>query len=250
MSEIIENGPMTVGKIFDKAVDFIFKNIVWITLIGLLVALPEFIFEEWLVPEESVPFGMVKHKLALRLISMILSPLFGGMVAVLLAEQFFGRKMAWYVGFMQSFKKWYSLIFLTIFIIIAASLGTLLLIIPGIIVLCATTCAIPAMMLENLGPMKAFDRSWNLTKKNRSRIFGYLMLSGIINIIAFGILSGIILVVPLDPLYKIGLSALIVAPLHALGPAIATLLFLDLRIRKEAMDLENEAKATLLTVAQ
>jgi len=242
MSELINKDPMTVGKILDKSVNFIFRNILWITLIGFLISLPELSFNEWMPdanPEDT--FVLLKYKLILRVIRMVITPFLAGTVTILLGEHFCGRKIAWYQGFGKSIKKWIPLVLLQLVIGIVVGLGSILLLIPGLIAMCATACAIPAMMLEDLRPMKAFDRSWGLTKKNRLRIFGYLFINMVTVAIASSVIPlAVTMGVALDPIYKVGLSALIFAPFQALWPAIATLLFYDLRIRKEAMDLEEE----------
>lgn len=246
MSELTNNDPMPLGKIIDESANFIFKNILWITFIGFIISLLRLSFEWWMPSTElSSLFGILKHTLTFNLIDMILPPFLAGTVTILLGEQLLGRNIPWYQGVQKSIKKWIPLVLLQLLVDIVAGVGTILLIIPGIIAMCATACVIPAMMLEDLGPMKAFERSWNLTKNNRFRIFGYSCLVAMLTIVFVG---GIPLVVtmgiPMDPIYKVGLSTIILAPLQALWPAMATLLFFDLRTRKEAMDLEEETNTS------
>ena len=247
MSELIDKSPMNIGKILDKSINFIFKNILWITLIGFIMSFLPLSFEMWISTAESMNQSVVSIlNIIVGLLITSVGILFAGMVTILLGEHFCGRKITWYQGFKKSIKKWIHLILLNIVITIAIMLGFILLIIPGIIVMCATICAIPAMMLEDLRPIKAFRRSWDLTKKNRFRILGYVILYCVVLIIINLIPALITMTVPIDPIYQIGISALILPPFYVLSSAIATLLFFDLRIRKEAMDLEEEAN--LITV--
>lgn len=244
MSELINKDPMTVGKILDKAVNFIFRNILWIALIGFLILLPGLLWNQWMSSEDSnnqfARLARLKYNLILQLISWVLSPLLAGTVTILLGEHFCGRKIPWYQGFGKSIKKWFPLVLLLLVVGTLVVLGSFLFIIPGIMVMCATACAIPAMMLEDLSPIKAFKRSCGLTKNSRFRIFGYFIFCLIPPIVG-GIAALILETMPMDPLYKVGITALVLAPTQALWPAISTLLFYDLRIRKEAMDLEEEA---------
>lgn len=243
MSEIFINEPLTLGKILDKSINFIFKNILWITLLGFSIEFPQLIFSKWVGSEyQSVinSLGSLQNRLMSGLIYMILTPFLAGTVTLLLGAQFSGNSMAWHQAFGKTLKKLFPLLLLQLLVVICIVLGSILLVIPGIIVMCATACAIPAMMLENLGPSKAFDRSWELTKKSRLRIFGYFILSGLIMLITAGILTAIIAIIPIPLIYQIGILALLTAPLHALWPAITTLLYADFRIRKEALDLEQE----------
>ncbi|HKE56019.1 MAG TPA: hypothetical protein VKB46_04935, partial [Pyrinomonadaceae bacterium] len=56
------------------------------------------------------------------------------------------------------------------------ALGLLLFVIPGIIVTVAYFLVYPIVTLENLGPVNSLDRSWNLTKGHRWRIFLALLV--------------------------------------------------------------------------
>lgn len=256
MSEIINKDPMALGKIIDKSVKFIFNNIVWITVVGFGISLLELSLdhlrvslEQWKPNAgESIPFEILQYGPILILIYMILNHLLKGTVTLLFGEEFLGRNMSFYQGFQKSIKKLIPLILLQLAVAIVIGLGSILFIIPGIIAMCATACAIPAMMLEDLGPMKAFDRSWDLTKNNRFRIFALSCLLMLIMFLLHRIPSWVTIVIPMDPIYKVVFSAIILAPFKALWAAINTLLFLDLRIRKEAIDLEKETNTISLVV--
>jgi len=139
-------------------------------------------------------------------------------------------------------KKLIPLILLNLAIGLMVFFGFFLLVIPGIIIAFATTCAIPAMMLEDLGPMEAWKRSWKLTKKNRFRIFGLFCLSFLTIILVVISAMPISAVVGSNPfaLYMVGVPLMMHLLLffQVLGPAITTFLFFDLRIRKELVTVE------------
>lgn len=244
MSELIENDPMTVRKILSKSVSFIFKNILWIVFIGFLISLSELSFDDLFFP--SGLYEIIKYKIFEHLFGIVFNSLLAGMVTVLLAEHFWGRKMAWYLGLKKSLIKWGPLIILQLVIQIMTLVGGMLLVVPGIIIGCASACAVPAMMIEDLMLVESIERSWNLTKNNRIRIFGYLLLNLIISGIVVAITQSTIEFILINPIYQIGVMALIFSPFQALWPAIATLLFFDLRSRKKAMDLEVENKKILV----
>jgi uncharacterized membrane protein len=69
-----------------------------------------------------------------------------------------------------------ALIALFLLSLIYTILAGLLLIIPGIIVICVYAVALPVCVVERIGPIKAMSRSAFLTKGNRWRILGFTML--------------------------------------------------------------------------
>ncbi len=71
------------------------------------------------------------------------------------------------------------------------AIGYIAFVIPGVVALCALAVAIPVCVIERLGPIGSFQRSVELTKGNRWRIFCILIilhaLIGIIGYLSTGI---------------------------------------------------------------
>lgn len=231
---------MSVGVILDKSINFILNNIVWITALGFIISLPELIFKfsvEYISYDHFTPY---LFKLAHFVTSSLFTPVLSGMVTMILGGQMCGKNISSTEAFAKIVKKLLPLIGLSFLISIASALGFLCFLFPGFIVLAATACAFPAMILEDLKPMKAFDRSWTLTKGHRSRMLGYLMIN-VLALSLFGMTQALFANYISNSTYVGLIVNLISAPCTALWPAIATLLFYDLRIRKEALDLEVES---------
>jgi len=230
MVEVINKVPMTVGEILGKSIKFAFKNVPWIIPVCFLDYLLVFSLAQ-LVGND------ISNAMSFFLFN---SCFFPGMIAAVLGERFCGCNITWYQGVKKSMKKLIPLILLNLAIALMLFAGVLMLLIPGIIVMCATACAVPVMMLEDLRPMEACERSWNLTEKNRFRIFALFCLS-LLTILVGTLLSLIVIakVSGSNPLYMFGFIGLILMPFcQLLGPAINTLLFFDLRIRKEPVTVE------------
>jgi hypothetical protein len=68
------------------------------------------------------------------------------------------------------------LIGLYLMIQIAVAVATLLLVVPGLILAVALTAAMPAAVIEGRGGTRAFDRSFDLTKGARWRIFALWLM--------------------------------------------------------------------------
>ncbi len=131
-----------------------------------------------------------------------------------------------------------------------ATLGAMfLLFIPGIYVACRLITCVPAALLEDLGPRASLERSWHLTSDNAGRSFA-------IYVLYFAILYGIsmVFVAPFgfmmamsakDPtmmrasliLIQIGSFAaeVLVTPFLLIATSV---FYYDLRVRKEAFDLQ------------
>jgi glycerophosphoryl diester phosphodiesterase family protein len=113
---------------------------------------------------------------------------------------------------------------------------------------------LPALFAEGVGPVQAIGRSWGLTRDHWWRTLGILILVGImVSLIqaALGALfGGIAALIPgLSDDIRSGLvttvSTLISAMVGAITPIAITLLYLDLRVRKEGLDLDQLARQAL-----
>ena len=128
----------------------------------------------------------------------------------------------------------------------------LIITIPVVIwVLVRWAVATPALFAEGIGPVKALGRSWNLVRDNWWRTLGILIVVSImVSLIqsALGVLfTGIAAVLPgLGDDLRSGLvttvATLVNALVGAITPIAITMLYLDLRVRKEGLDLDQLAR--------
>lgn len=116
-------------------------------------------------------------------------------------------------------------------------LATLCLIIPGIIVACGYAVVNQVVVLEDLNaPTDALGRSWSLTKGHRGTALGLAFVLGLVASIP-GMIAGMLSLSSFaTPALVVGtIGALLLAPLVPCG---MTLFYYNLRVRKEAFDLE------------
>ncbi len=143
---------------------------------------------------------------------------------------------------------------------LAVMAGFILLVIPGIYLVCRFAVSVPAALLENLGPRSALERSYGLTKDFAGRAFLIYVLYFVLIIAAVSLFQwpffyGLAMSRN-DPAMVRVWSALMQAGGFAAGIlvtpvlTIATALFYyDLRVRKEAFDLQVMMKAAGGSVA-
>lgn len=120
---------------------------------------------------------------------------------------------------------------------LAAGLGAMLLIIPGIIVGCMLYVSIPACVIEKTDVMQSLRRSAALTKGYRWQIFGLLLL-----LFAIAFIGGFVL-------GWLGGGALATELLNfawqvvftAFGAVLAAVIYHDLRAAKEGIDTDKLA---------
>ena len=111
--------------------------------------------------------------------------------------------------------------------------------------------SLPALFAEGAGPVQALGRSWNLTKDNWWRCLGVLIvisfMVGLIQGALVLLFTGIAALMPgLSDDLRAGLvttvATLVNALVGAITPIAITMLYLDLRVRKEGLDLDQLAR--------
>jgi hypothetical protein len=125
----------------------------------------------------------------------------------------------------------------------------LLLIIPGIYMMCRLCVAVPAALLENLGPRESLERSFSLTKDNAGRAFliyflYFVILYAAVALVAIPFGIGIVfsqndpaMLRTWSALSEVGsfLAQVLITPVLTIGLSI---FYFDLRVRKEAFDIQ------------
>lgn len=116
--------------------------------------------------------------------------------------------------------------------------GLVLLVVPGLVAMCALYVAIPAAVVEDIGPGAALGRSMALTKGNRWRILALALVIVAVAFVIGGVAGALgavgrwMLPHPIAPLVRTAISVL-ATPLGACAAAVA---YHDLRVAKEGVD--------------
>jgi hypothetical protein len=121
---------------------------------------------------------------------------------------------------------------------ILAGLATILLVVPGIIVLCMLYVAAPVCVIEKPGVIASLHRSAELTKGYRWPIFGIVALVGIVGIIAQFVLRGLFGVATVWG-KLLSFSWLVIVT--SFGAVLVAVAYHDLRVAKEGTDIDNLA---------
>jgi hypothetical protein len=127
------------------------------------------------------------------------------------------------------------------------ALATLALIVPGIWLFVMYSVAVPALLLERIGPVQALRRSFRLVRGRwwptaGALVVGYLLIS-----ILGALVTAVIMVIPAvvaeDNTLAGAVGAVVGGTVGSVlttpySAAVVTLLYFDLRVRKEGLDLQ------------
>jgi hypothetical protein len=119
--------------------------------------------------------------------------------------------------------------------------GTILLIVPLLFVVALSAVTVPALVIEDLGPVRAIRRSWRLARTQLGSVIGTVLLIALVDAALSSALGGLGEVFTLLSWGWVvaaaigGAASVITTPFVA---AAATLLYLDLRVRAEGFDIE------------
>lgn len=165
-----------------------------------------------------------------------------------ISDIYLGHPTSWSSAYSRVVPKIGRMIWLFILTGLCIAGGFILLIIPGIIITCRTWLGIPAALLEDLRAMPALKRSFSLSEGHAGRIFVVLLLMVLLGITAqsifqypFQIMAGMLKGKAGQAMWGLlanlgqGVATILVGPLSLIASAV---MYYDLRVRKEAFDLQ------------
>ena len=245
----LELRPLSLGEILDRT--FTLYRRYFLLFLGIS-AIPQLLVLAFqLVQDEFPQTGALNLvMLVLLMIISLLSYLFAqGGTILAVSELYLARPTSMADSLRRVWNDLGSLFGVVMLNGLAIAGASLLLVIPGIYVACRLLVCVPAALIEQRGPRESLSRSFDLTRDNAGRAFVIMVLAVVLT---WG--AQILLALPFviasasslrDP------SALrLWAALTQVGSSVATALvrpvlliatsifYYDLRVRKEAFDLQ------------
>jgi len=201
------SGHIDIGGILSEATDTWKKAFGTIWLIALILLVPVGILSYF--SDRGWLIGLIYF------VASILATLYiQGVLARIVQDVREDGKVDWSVGeLLKSISpKLLPLLGLTIVLSILISIGLVLLIIPGIIMLLVWFVAVPVLIIEDKGVFESMSRSGELTKSNRWRIFGLMVVVYVAVFVVFLIAALIAAALPILGLIAFVVLAVIVYP--------------------------------------
>jgi hypothetical protein len=234
---------MTFKEKIKASFKFIFRNFLWLLLLGLYFSIPSYFGEHYIVDKNI--------KIVFSVFGGFLDILFMGIVTTASLAYFSGEKVSWRQSIIKVFNKLPALIglsILEIFLLVAlvAILSPIFLLLwlieshaliflLGFLTICAAFigwCYLffskPALMFDNLSPLESIKQSYRLSEKCLFQILGYLVFATII----FGVPSAIFS--KLFPVYYVMFIKVMLKPFVMILPVLGSLCYLNLRGTEES----------------
>ncbi len=235
--------PLSVGEVLDVAFQLYRRLFTSLIVIQAVCTGVPFLLS--LYVESS---GGVLQRPFLYLCTMLLSSVLTALASVscvlVISEHYLGRTLRPAEALARAQRYIWPVFLLSLMVWFAVSIGLLLLIIPGIILMCGLALATQTLVLESgRSPSAAMSRSWELTKGFRMRMLGLLLTAVAIiavPLLGFGALGGMFAADAAEgtPLAFTVLGGLLQIVIYPLIYCILTVAYYDLRVRKEAFDLQ------------
>ncbi|OWK42245.1 putative integral membrane protein [Fimbriiglobus ruber] len=261
-------GEMTVGDILDRGLKLLLARLPSFYLLNLIALTPVVIVQICAplalakdgILDQNAIFSMLGITFLGTLITLFLQPLATAAILHIVMEEYAGRRPT--VGQALSFAltRFWSLVGALLLVGLIIVAGLVLCFVPGIYFAVTYAFVIQIVVLERLGVTQAMQRSKQLVSGYRWRVFGVL---GLVQV-AGGMFQNVVIqglqivlpsqrVIPTDGGFRLELNAQnhvidtfatqLLAILFATFAAVCTtLLYLDLRIRKEGFDLALAAQ--------
>ncbi len=253
--------PLSLGEILDRTFTLYRQNFLLffgITAIPYTLNLALGLFQIWYFGAATAKGIQALSAMVTgpRLLFTLLSMVVGGLVYIFseggtilaITQLYLGRQTSMAAALQGVWDEFGTLFGVVILNGLAVGVGFICLIVPGIYLLCRLMVCLPAALVEKLGASESLSRSFELTRDNAGRAFMILLVFFAVSI-AGGTMIGVVLI-PLtlthrDPSeLRLVASATIVLQMvvNALvAPVLlvaSSVFYFDLRVRKEAFDLQ------------
>ncbi|HEY3181263.1 MAG TPA: hypothetical protein VGJ77_00380 [Gaiellaceae bacterium] len=249
--------PLGIGEVLDVALKIVWRNAVTLFKIVFFVVFPVQVISA-VVQLSAIPERdeVVDDKDVAALIGAfgvtgilgwVASTLAAGACYRAIASAYLGERTDWRPSLEFALRRLRSILWVTILAGLAALLGLILCVIPGIYLWVVFALAVPVLLTEDKRGTKALGRSRDLVRGYWWRTFAIVLLGTILASIIGAVIGGVVGstsgfdTTPTDLTSGVlsvvagTVSDVITTPFTA---AFVTVLYFDLRVRKEAFDLQ------------
>jgi len=253
--------PLSIGELLDVAIKVTTRNIRTFLMIVLVVVAPLRILQTIITasaaPEllkldsTTTPVAtdtFVAGIVAQGLVGIVVFLVSTAACTKAVADAYQGSSPDWRASLRFAVRKSPSLAWLSLLLFVGLVVALVLLIVPAIWLAVAWSVAVPVLLIEGHGGPGALRRSFALVRGRWWPVAGALLVGFLLAGVLGGIVQGVLGFLPAllfdDNLAVTAVatavaaivSSLITTPFQA---AIVTLLYFDLRVRKEGLDLEG-----------
>jgi hypothetical protein len=167
-----------VGRVFDRTLSLYMSNYFSFTLVTLVASLPMLLFINPADSNSSEPLtgSSVTFVLLGVFLWFVLRLLSQAILVYGAFQSMRGKSVNLFESLNLTTHKLFPLIGITAVSVIGVIIGSMLLIIPGMMLYAAWFVGVPVCMVERLGSWQCLERSAELTRGHRWAIFGIILL--------------------------------------------------------------------------
>ena len=231
----------SIGNIFNRTFSILSRNLLPFCVVTLVASLPHALMDA--ARFGAAPPGSAKAGLMLMIGgfgTMILGAISQAAVLYGAFDDMRGRPVDLAESLRVGLRRFFPLIGAVLLFIILVMLSAVLLLFPAFIVMTMLFVAVPACVVERLGPIKSLGRSAQLTKGHRWKIFGLMFATIIVALIVQSMLGSLA--------HGAGGSTLAIIVLllwstvwNAFQAILTVVTYHDLRVVKEGVDTDQIA---------
>lgn len=257
--------PMTLGEVLDRTFTLYREH--FLMFVGI-TALPYLLLLLFNFSTLLLSVGVDHHRspnlVSPGMIGGFIAGAFGGLFLFLLAigvahaatvaavsDLYLGRETNVRTAYERAKGSFVAVIVVIVLTFLAAAVGALFLLIPGIYLACRLAVSVPATIVEQDSAVASMERSMELTKGFAGQVFLLLLLVGVIEMVVAGVLqmpaaifTMLAVVAKHQPSVGVTvytyisqfLSQVLVGPI---GTISASLMYYNLRVRKEGFDIQH-----------
>jgi hypothetical protein len=232
--------PRKATEIVDAAVEVYRRNPIHFLLLAAIIRVPWLIVQiVYLAPREGDADAIVMS-LMISVGTMLTTFLMSGFIVHMASELYLGRETDAFETIRRIAPRILSVFVASLMQSVIIGIALILFLLPAVWASAVLFAVIPVVVLERRGPFAAFDRSSKLSERLKTHILSALGLIVLIRIIVELGSALIASVIPMAELKYVAVTvaAMVMYPLY--GIAI-TLIYYDVRIRKEGFDIEMMA---------
>jgi hypothetical protein len=228
-----------IGRVFSQAFSVLSRNLLPFCIVTAIAALPYLLIMDnnTRIADSGTRAGM---SVLGFIIMMVLNALSQAIILYAAFEDMRGRSANMVESLRVGLSRFLPVIGTALLVGLLTMLAGLALVIPAFIVMAMLFVAMPACVVERLGPVASLGRSADLTKGNRWKIFGLWILVFVVGAIIQTMLTGLATALGGRLVGEIVLLAW-TAVFGAFSAVVAVVAYRDLRVAKEGVNTDQIA---------
>ena len=236
------SAPFAVGSVLSHAFEVFGRATGKFLVLAFIPLLPVLVVPFLGFTDKSNPAAIGIGAAVIGIVTMIAGTLANAMTLFGAFREMRSEDFTIGESFRVGLKRFFPIIGLAIVVGIAVGLATMLLIVPGLILLCMWYVAVPACIIEGLGVGASMSRSRELTRGYRWQVFGLVALILIATMLVSFIVGYMTVKLAgagvLSTLANFALQVISTA----FGAVLSAIVYHDLRVAKEGVDVSKMAK--------